>query len=153
MSGSGGAAVFVYPTWALRFPELASSVGEPLAAMYWAEATDQLDPSASSVVQDVGRRTRILNLLTAHIAKLNAPIGGQEASDLVGRISSASEGSVSVSTELNVPGSASWFAQTRYGIEAWQALAPFRTARYVPGPGAVYRRAIQGFPFGNGRRT
>lgn len=153
MSGSGGAAVFVYATWATRFPELAPYVAEPLATLYWGEATDQLDPSPASRVRDVGQRTRILNLITAHIAKLNAPIGGQEASDLVGRISNASEGSVSAAAELDVPGSAAWYAQTRYGLQAWQALAPFRTMAYAPGPGAGYRRFIAGFPFGIGRRT
>lgn len=152
MSGTA-IATFNYPTWAARFPELSGSVAEPLADMYWSEATLVLDPSACSRVRDVGQRTLILNLLTAHIAKLNAPIGGEDASDLVGRISNASEGSVSVATELNVPGSAAWFSQTRYGLQAWQALAPYRTAAYVPGPGAFYRRAVSGFPFGVGRRT
>jgi hypothetical protein len=135
MSGSTD-AVFDYAAWALRYPELAGSVAETLAGAFWTEATLYLDPSAASVVGDVGQRGVILNMITAHIAKLNAPIGGQPASDLVGRISNASEGSVSVATALEVPGTAGWWAQTRYGLSAWQALASYRTARYIPGPRA-----------------
>ena len=56
-------------------------------------------------------------------------------SPLVGRITSATEGSVSVSTQFDVPpGSAQWFAQTLYGAEFWTATAAYRTMRYLPSP-------------------
>ena len=83
----------------------------------------------------------LLNLLTAHIAWLNAPrdandnpsSAGQPASPLVGRISNASEGSVSVQTENDYPpGSAQWFQQTKYGAIYWQMAAQFRTMHYAP---------------------
>jgi hypothetical protein len=80
------------------------------------------------MVADAAVRSVLLNMLTAHIAALNSP----GASGVVGRVSSASEGSVSVSAELAVPGSAAWFAQTRYGIAFWQATAQYRTATYRP---------------------
>ena len=54
---------------------------------------------------------------------------------LVGRISSASVGSVSVSTEnAGATQSASWYQQTQYGSTYWAMTASFRTMRYVPGP-------------------
>lgn len=125
--------VFSYAQWAARFPELADAVAEPLATAYWAEAGLYLSNDDTSRVKNETRRTLILNLITAHIAALNATIGGAEA-PLVGRISSATQGSVTVQTQLDLPaGSAQWWAQTKYGMQAWQALSPYRTAVYVPG--------------------
>jgi hypothetical protein len=98
-----------------------------------------LDNSATSPVQDVGQRTAILNLITAHICALRQSLGGQPSSPLVGRISEATEGSVSVKAEMNVaPGSAQFWAQSKYGLQAWQMLLPFRSARYYPGPRRVF---------------
>jgi hypothetical protein len=131
-----GIVVFSYSQWQFRYPELAAFVPAGMAAAYFAEAGLYVDNSPCGIVTDLGRRALILNMLVAHLAALNAPLNGQPSSPLVGRISNASEGSVSVATALTVPGSAEWFATTKYGLAAWQALAPYRTARYVPGPGA-----------------
>ena len=127
--------VFNYAQWAARFPELAGSVAEPLAQAYFDEATLYLSNDDSvSRVKDQIRRALILNLIVAHIAKLNAPINGAAASPLVGRVSSATEGSVTVQTDLQIKSeSAQWWLQTPYGLQAWQALGPYRTAVYVPG--------------------
>jgi hypothetical protein len=80
----------------------------------------------------------------AHIAKLNAPIGGDPPSGLVGRISNASEGSVSVGVAYPEVAGAEWFNQTRYGAMFWQATKQYRMAQYFPGPGAAFNR----WPFG-----
>lgn len=126
--------VFNYAQWIARFPELAPSVAEPLAQAYFDEATLYLSNDGSSRVKNEVKRALIFNLIVAHIAKLNAPIGGAAPSPLVGRISSATEGSVTVQTDLQIKSeSAQWWAQTAYGLQAWQALAPYRTAVYVPG--------------------
>lgn len=144
--------VFDYTTWAARYPELASSVAAPLAQAYFDEATlycsngdDALvpyDPTSGVTVRAI-----YLNMLTAHIAALNAAIGGNASSPLVGRISSATEGSVSVSADMpSQPGSAAWYQQTKYGAAYWAASAPYRTMRYIPGPQPFYGR----YPYGNG---
>jgi Protein of unknown function (DUF4054) len=125
---------FAYARWAARFPELAGYVAEPLASAYFAEATLYCANGPGSVVKNEIRRGIILNLIVAHIAKLNAPINGQAATPLVGRINSATEGSVTVQADLQIKSeNAQWWAQTQYGLQAWQALAQYRTARYVPG--------------------
>ena len=81
----------------------------------------------------------LLGMVTAHIAALNAPLSGHPASTLVGRISSATEGSVTVATQNDYPpGTAQWWQQTKYGAAFWAASAQFRTARYVHGPRAQY---------------
>jgi hypothetical protein len=73
-------------------------------------------------------------MLTAHIAALNAvELGGRSAENIVGRISSASEGSVSISLDSQTPGTAAWFQQTKYGAAFWQATTQYRKARIFPG--------------------
>lgn len=133
-----GPVAFDYPLWAASYPELASSVTPTTAEAYWGMAAIYLPNTAGSLVRDNapgGQRAVLLNMLTAHIAKLNAPINGEAPSDLVGRISAASEGGVSVTAEM--PGTtpnAAWFMQTKYGAQYWQATAQYRTMRYRAGP-------------------
>jgi hypothetical protein len=98
----------------------------------------------------------LLDLLTAHIAWLNAPRDandnpssqGQPASPLVGRVTNASEGSVSVQVDMGEADAGSpsqaYFMQTKWGAEFWAATAQFRTAfpvirpRVAPGLAGSY---------------
>lgn len=141
-----GVVGFEFQSWAFLFPELAT-VSPGQAAGYFARACLMVDNTPNSRIQDIPTRTTILYLATAHIAAMNATVNGQSPSNLVGRISSATEGSVSVSTELQAPGSAGWWAMTRYGYEAYSAMAPYRTFRYVPNPRPVVQPV---FPYGPG---
>lgn len=130
-----GVVTFQYNAWSERYPELAASVSQPQAQGYFNEATLYCDNTPCSVIRDLCMRAVLLNMVTAHIAALNAPLNGEPSSPLVGRINSASEGSVSVGTQLDMPaGSAQWYSQTKYGLAYWQATAQFRSMRYVPGP-------------------
>lgn len=130
-----GVVTFSYPRWAARYPEF-SGVSEATAQAYFDEAGLYCDNTPCSIVADLGERAILLNMVTAHIASLNAPVSaGGSGSSLVGRISSASEGSVSVQAQMDLsPGSAQWYGQTKYGIAYWQATAKYRTMTYVPGP-------------------
>ena len=96
---------------------------------------------------DPGEQSRLLNLLTAHIAVLNAPLpNGAPASTIVGRISDATQGSVHVGAQFDVPpGSAQWYAQTKYGAEYWTATSIYRRMRHWPAPGRVAAWAGPGF--------
>ena len=79
---------------------------------------------SSLAYQGAGR-----GLPTAHIAQLFAPMAnGQPASTLVGRINSATQGSVSVQAAYsnNVTEQMAWFVQTQYGAMYWVATAPYR---------------------------
>lgn len=135
MSGSTGIVAFDYTIWSARYPALAVSVAQPAAQSFFDEATLYLDNSPGSVVRDVGKRAVLLGMLTAHIATLNAPINGQAPSGLVGRISNASQGSVSVATQNDYPpGTVQWYQQTTFGAAFYAATAPYRTARYLPAP-------------------
>lgn len=149
--------VFNYTAWVARYPEF-SAVGQPLAQAYFDEAT--LYFANCGWTASLPQAPTLLNMLTAHLAWLYAPrdlngnpsATGQAASPLVGRISTASEGSVSVSTELNASGSPSesFFTQTKYGFSFWQATAQFRTMRYSPRPTRVATGAFPGAPYGVG---
>ncbi len=127
-------ASFDYSVWAARFPAIAAKVAEPLAESYFAEAGIYLNNTDTSPVVDVGTRLVLLNLLVAHIAALNGATAAS-AAGLVGRLSSVTEGSITISTEYSVPpGSAAWYAQTQFGAQYWAMTAPYRTMNYVPGP-------------------
>lgn len=137
-----GPVVFNYDLWAQRYPEFSQTVGAALAGMYFTEASMYLDNTACSPIIDNtpgGQRALLLNMLTAHIAALNTGTNGSAASALVGRISDATQGSVSVTADMGVSGpaggSAPWYQQTKYGAAYWQATAGYRMGgRYFRGP-------------------
>ena len=145
--------VFNYDTWVAQYPEFA---GMPSAQAqgYFNQAALYCDNTASSVITDAspgGARETILYMLTAHVATILAAVvvnGTLSApSPLVGRITNATEGSVTVAAAMDgAPGSAAWFNQTKYGAMAWQAMAPYRTMRYA----FSQRRylGVQAGPFG-----
>lgn len=141
----GAAVTFNYATWTARYPEF-SDVSEPTAQAYFDEATIYHDNTGAGPVSDATRQLMLLNMLTAHIAFLYSGANGQGASPLVGRVSNASEGSVSVQAEMtSTPEAlADFYKQSKYGLSYWNATAFMRTARYIPGP----RRIFSPWPYG-----
>lgn len=138
MSGSitqPGVVTFDYSTWSALYPALAENTNTVQATEYFAQAGDFLNNTPLSPVQDLMRRARFLNLLTAHIAQLYLPASaGGNGAGVVGRVASASEGTTSVSFEAGTQaGSAAWFMQTQYGAMFWQATAYLRQMRFAPG--------------------
>lgn len=92
---------------------------------------------------------QLMMLVTAHVAWLLSPKdadgnpsaeGASSGGGLVGRISQATQGSVSVSLEFDATAggpSEQFFAQTQYGLMFWQATASIRTVRYAARPTIV----------------
>lgn len=133
MSGPGVPAVtFVFADWAAMFPEFAT-VSPAAAQGYFNQATlfcaNKIGP-----VPDVTSLTILLYMVTAHIAYLFSAVSNGTAKNPgapVGRLSDATEGSVSVSFANDYPpGSAQWWQQSRYGSFYWQATAVYRTFQY-----------------------
>ena len=125
---------FNYAQWILRYPEF-QNIPQSTATTYFNEATEFHRNDGGGPVCSSTQQQTLLNMVTAHIAARYAQINGIPASPIVGRISSANEGSVSVQTEFEVPaGTPQFWAQTKYGVDYWVASAPFRTMRYLPGP-------------------
>lgn len=154
-------------TWVALYPEF-SAVGATLGASYFTRASflcgnEPCNPANATP----GMLQSLLYLLTSHIAWLNAPRDasgvpastGQPASPIVGRINTASEGSVSVGADMGDANAGSpsqaYYLTTKYGTEYWYATASIRTARYVAQPtivpGPVYPGGI-GFAAGLGYR-
>lgn len=170
------AVVFNFQTWTTMFPEFANC--DPGAASGWFNRACALCSDtvrqvlASSINAPPGTLNTPLQtalyLLTAHIGWLNAPrdaLGnptsgtgsGQppiaaQAPAVVGRVSSASEGSVSAQLDYGAADAGSpsqaWYVQTRYGAEYWALTSATRTMQYVPGP----RRFFGPFFTGRGCR-
>lgn len=131
---------FVITDWRVGYPEFVKvadpqiEIAEGIAEAI--HANDGSGPVASANVQK-----QALWAITAHVAFLNYGYGvgsSAPANTIVGRISSATEGSVSVTTENNYPaGTPQWFQQTKYGSTYFMMMAPYRTMRYFARPQVV----------------
>jgi hypothetical protein len=131
----GVIVAFNYDNWVQLFPQFAY-LSSAQVQLYWSLAQQVHRNDGGGPVQDATTQTNLLNLATAHIVQLFAPpsTGGSSPGrdpSVVGRITSASEGSVSVSTDMPVTPSSAWWMQTQWGAAYWQFTAPFRTMRYI----------------------
>jgi hypothetical protein len=148
--------VFSYETWVAMFPIFAP-LSPTQGNAYAMRAALQFANSCSNPAYcGAGSLDGYFYLVISHIAWLSSPkdangnpaAAGAAPSPLVGRISNATEGSVSVQTEWDAGGSVSpneaYWLQTPFGAEFWTATAPFRTARYLARPTIVAGT----FPFG-----
>lgn len=126
---------FNYSTWVALFPQFAY-LSQAQATQYFNLATQYVRNDGGGPVCTAAQQSALLNLVTAHLAQIFAPTAaGGAPPNIVGRISSASEGSVSVSTENQYPpGTAQWWQQTPAGSAAWEMMKPYRTMRMIVGP-------------------
>lgn len=132
----GVAVVLSYNTWLARFPEFSNTVndaafGQLLGVASVLHRNDGKGPVSNAVVQ-----SQLLGMAVAHIAFLQYGTNSQPASQVVGRINNASEGSVSVATDYGteVSQSMAFWVQSKYGALYWQMTAVYRTMRYLPAP-------------------
>ena len=129
------AVVFDPAAFKARYPEFAA-VANPTLAACFDEAGLYLSNSDNSPVQNLTRRATLLNMLTAHVAYIGGLLSADGKPRPVGRVSQASEGSVSAAFEgvPPTPGSGAWFQQSQYGAAFWQATSSLRGMRYIPCP-------------------
>lgn len=128
---------FSYPAWIANplYAGFATTVSSDQAQGYFDIATTIHRNDGGGPVNDAAQQLNLLNMVTGHLAALFAPPApGQTPSTLVGRIASATQGSVSVQAAYsnNVTEQMAWFVQTQYGAMYWVATSPYRTARYIP---------------------
>lgn len=142
------AVTYSYQDWIARFPEFSQCSSQQGQAWFLRAETifanDQSNPSYAAQ-GEAGFKT-LFYMLVSHIAWLNAPrdgsgnpaASGTPAPPIVGRINSASEGSVSVGADMGGADSGSpsqpWYMQTRYGAEFWAATAGQRVSVPVNNP-------------------
>lgn len=137
------AVTFDYTNWIVWYPDFVNVSEAYATGCFWrAGMLCQNNAANPAVIRSGGDTTQLqyfLNLLTCHIVWLNAPqinglpntTGGTSPSPLVGRISQATEGSVTVAAEMpNQPQGAAWYQQTKWGAEYWSASAGYRQAVY-----------------------
>lgn len=120
--------VFDLPAFKSAYPEFAG-VADSALQQYFAQAEQLVNNTDNSRVSSITERTLLLSLLVAHVAKmrLSAASGG----GLVGRVSSATEGSVSVSADMGpTTNTQAWYIQTTYGADYWALTAKYRTFHY-----------------------
>jgi hypothetical protein len=130
----GVAVSFDYATWVALFPQFAY-LSQNQATGYFELAGQFCRNDGGGPVSSAAIQSNLMLLATAHVAQLFAPTsGGQAPPTIVGRISNASEGSVSVATQYDAPQAAAWWLQTPYGAAWWESTRVYRTMRYVPGP-------------------
>ncbi len=125
--------VFDPAAFKIRYPAFAA-VSDALLQLCFNEAGLYCANTDTSKVQNITTRTMLLWMLTAHIAYLGGALNPGNTPNPVGRVSQATEGSVSASMEYNVPGTAAWFAQTEWGASFWQATMQWRSMRYSARP-------------------
>jgi len=120
-----------------RYPEF-STLNVDLLSQYFVEAGMYCRNDGGGPIVDTAVLSMLLNMLTAHIAALNGGVNGLPAAQQVGRVSQASEGSVSVSLEMKTESGAAWYMQTKYGAAYWQASLPYRLGgSFVLDPSAL----------------
>lgn len=157
-SCSGGAiGVFNYADFTAAYPAFASAPPQITLQAYFELAGEVwLRNDGTGPVRKTTLQTQLLYMLTAHLAQLFGPSpDGSAPSGLVGRISSATEGSVTVSTEYESTLNSEWFNQTPYGAAFWSATAAYRSfPAYLPGPTRFGNGLTTGgFRGGRGRRA
>lgn len=141
------------------YPEFAGVSDAQLNA-YFGQAGLYLANDTCNPAFGAGVMPQLYNMLVAHLTWLFAPrdasgnpaTTGASPASLVGRINSATEGSVSVQADMGDANAGSpsqaFYMQTRYGAQFWYATAQFRTARYVARPTIVAGAML---PYGRGR--
>jgi hypothetical protein len=131
----GAIAVLDLAAFRLAYKAFATAPDDATIQAYFALGGEVwLRNDGTGRVRSVGLQTQLMYMLTAHLCHLFSGPDGNNPSGLVGRISSATEGSVSVATEFESTKNSAWFDQSPYGSNFWQATAALRAfPAYVPG--------------------
>lgn len=146
-------AIVVFDPAAFKaaYPEFAAISDPRCTIMFDLAAQGILDNTNNSPVMALDYRTQLFWLLVAHLLTLFA-VAADGSERPVGRVDSATEGTVSVGFAYELPaGSAmsAWFNQTKYGALYWMMAAQFRSLLYkVAGNSGVgFARAFNAEPF------
>lgn len=132
---SDGVVVFDVDEFRELYPTITAT--DPQLEDYFAIAETFLDNTKCSIVRDLKARKRMLYLLVAHIATLTGM--AEQGNNVVGRISNATEGTVSIGLDYGTMGNNErWYLQTPWGAMYWQLTKKYRSA--------VYRLGLQPMP-------
>ena len=122
-----GIVVFDPDEFRLLYPSITAT--DEQLEMYFAMAETFLDNTECSIVKDLDARKNMLYLLVAHIALLSQQ--AESGNPVVGRISNATEGTVSVGLDYGTMGNNErWYLQTPWGAMYWQMSKKYRSMVY-----------------------
>lgn len=128
-----------YEQFSALFPELANGgVTSIVFGVFQEPARLLFDFDNSCLVADDALRQTLGCYALAHLASVSgypvvAPATNPSEPAPVGRVSSATEGSVSVSLDMGaVAENAAWWMQTQYGATFWNMTRALRTVHYRP---------------------
>jgi len=130
--------VFVPADFKIAFPEFATVPDARLTALFNMIGYTIIDNTDASIITDLDQRSSLMYLLLAHMLTLYGWVSASgtvtPGTGAVGRVSSATEGTVSTSLEYKAAATAgeAWYNQTQYGAMYWVMTAPFRSFRYIP---------------------
>ena len=139
------AVLFDQTTFLANYPEFVATVAiyPTCAQVGFNRACTILNNTDSSPVPE-DKRADMLYALSAHIVAMFFGVNGQKPSGLVGRVSSAHEGSVSVSADMgSVTQDRAWYYQTQYGAMYWTMARAYRSALYIAPPVTASPTIIQ----------
>lgn len=122
-----GVVVFDPDEFRLLYPSITAT--DEQLEMYFAMAETFLDNTECSIVKDLDARKTMLYLLVAHIALLSQQ--AEKGNPVVGRISNATEGTVSIGLDYGTMGNNErWYLQTPWGAMYWQLTKKYRSMVY-----------------------
>ena len=122
-----GIVVFDIEEFRELYPAIEASDDQLIA--YFGVAETFLNNTKCSVVKNLDARKKMLYLLTAHIAAITQQ--AESGNPTVGRIASATEGTVSIGLDYGTMGNNErWYLQTPWGAMYWQLTKKYRSAVY-----------------------
>gem|GEM_PF-938103 len=127
----GVAVTFVYSDWSAAYPQFSNVTPTQINGPVLTLAQVYCRNDGGGPIDDPTMQLQALWLMVAHVAQLMYGSTTQPVSGLVGRVGSASEGSVSVSADFpqGSPNGA-WFNQTQYGAMFYQLIKAVTRGRY-----------------------
>lgn len=123
--------VFVFDPTLFKelYPQFAN-MSDTILNYFFEKAETLLDNSETACIP-LAERKILFYLLVAHYAALQDRIN-QGNSGLVGRIASATTGTVSIGTDYGSSSpNSKWYDQTPYGAEYWAMIAKYKNAIYI----------------------
>ena len=128
----GVAVPFVYIDWIALFPQFSNLTQAQVTGPVLTVSQQYCRNDGGGPVCDPTNQTQLLYLMVAHVSQLLYGSTTQPLTRAVGRISNASEGTVSAAVDWPTTPSNAWYLQTQYGAMYWQMILPYRTGIYGP---------------------
>jgi hypothetical protein len=93
----------------------------------------------SGPVTNLDHQKIMLGLVAAHLAQTYYGSNGAASTGVVGQVTSASQGTASISVQpIQASGTQAFWLTTPYGANYWRMTAPYRLFRYLAPPQRVF---------------